>query len=207
MSNEYLDWKYDRELEKTLEFAKNAHKNQLRKDGKTEYIVHPIAVSNLISDWMVRKENYNDFSISEIQLLKTVALLHDTVEDTDVNLYNIESEFGFYVKEGVYWLTDVSKKEDGNRKIRKQIDLEHNLSAPINFLIVKIADVYDNCKDVVDTDRGFAPVFLKEKKNFLDGVKKLIDTKYIENNKWNNLLKYCYNICNQLIEEQIKRLH
>lgn len=207
MSNEYKDWIYDTEYEEVYNFVNEIHKNQLRKDGKTPYVTHLVSVSNIVSDWMTNFEWYNLFDRNEIHLLKIVALLHDSVEDTETTLYDIESKFGKNVKEGVYWLTDISKKEDGNRKTRKQIDLEHNLSAPINFLIVKIADVYHNCSDIIDNDRGFAPIFLNEKKRFINGVKNLIETKYVENNKWNNLLQYCYDKCNKMLEAQIKRLY
>lgn len=65
------------ELNKAYEIASMAHKNQKDKGG-IEYINHPVAVSMLVG------------SLEE----KTVALLHDVVEDTHVTLEQLKS-FGF----------------------------------------------------------------------------------------------------------------
>ena len=53
------------QLELALKVATECHKGQTRSDGVTPYIEHPIAVSELC--------NHHD--------TKTIALLHDTIED------------------------------------------------------------------------------------------------------------------------------
>ena len=58
------------------------------------------------------------------------AYLHDVVEDTDVTIDEIEREFGDTVANLVYWLTDISKPEDGNRAARKEIDAVHYAKGP-----------------------------------------------------------------------------
>jgi len=62
-------------ISKALHIAKTAHRGQLDKGGNP-YILHPIAVSQLVD--------------SEEE--KIVALLHDVVEDTDLTLEHLKLE-------------------------------------------------------------------------------------------------------------------
>ncbi len=71
-------------LVKASNFAAIAHKNQMRKDGKTPYINHPIGVTHILT------ELGNVFDINVL----AAALLHDTVEDTDTTIDDIKDNFG-----------------------------------------------------------------------------------------------------------------
>jgi (p)ppGpp synthase/HD superfamily hydrolase len=71
-------------LVKATNFAAIAHKNQMRKDGKTPYINHPIGVTHILT------ELGNVFDINVL----AAALLHDTVEDTDTTIDDIKDNFG-----------------------------------------------------------------------------------------------------------------
>ena len=75
--------KGDRELLRTaFEMAANAHKTMRRKSGEP-YILHPIAVAMICVDEI------------GLGVRSTIcALLHDTVEDTDIALDDISNEFG-----------------------------------------------------------------------------------------------------------------
>ncbi|MBO4806487.1 MAG: HD domain-containing protein [Paludibacteraceae bacterium] len=75
-------------VETALELALKAHKGQVDKAGKT-YIMHPIRVASKF------KEDH----------LIVVALLHDVVEDTDIQLDQIESVFGKEISLAVDGLT------------------------------------------------------------------------------------------------------
>ena len=57
------------------------------------------------------------------------AWLHDTVEDTPATFEDIERDFGHGVKALVMELTDISRPGDGNRALRKEIDLDHTAMA------------------------------------------------------------------------------
>lgn len=41
------------EIENVIQFANNAHKGQYRKGSGLPYVVHPIAVLQMIADWGV----------------------------------------------------------------------------------------------------------------------------------------------------------
>lgn len=64
------------------------------------------------------------------QEMIAAAYLHDVVEDTPVSIHEIREEIGPEVSELVDWLTDVSKPEDGNRRVRKELDRQHLAKAP-----------------------------------------------------------------------------
>ena len=145
-------------LDKALKFATKAHDGQVRKYTFEPYIVHPIAVSDLV----------RQHGGTEAQ--QVAALLHDVVEDTDVTLDQISIKFGTQVADLVFWLTDQSKMTDGNRAVRKAIDRKHTFNAPHQAQIIKLADLIDNTISIAEHDKGFAKVFLAEKKLILNGM-------------------------------------
>src|SRR6476619_5469481 len=93
----------DKELVRTaFEIAVDAHKTMRRKSGEP-YILHPLAVARIC--------------VEEIGLgvRSTIcSLLHDTVEDTDVTLADIERDFGGEIARIVDGLTKISTVMDTN---------------------------------------------------------------------------------------------
>lgn len=138
-----------------LNFAQVAHKNQKRKYTNEPYVTHCISVANLVSEY--------DSSEHVVQ----AALLHDTVEDTDVTNDRIKLIFGERVAELVKELTDVSKPSDGNRKVRKEIDRQHLAKSSSEAATIKLADLIDNTNSIVEHDKEFAKVYLAEKEELL----------------------------------------
>ncbi|MES2882271.1 MAG: HD domain-containing protein, partial [Bacteroidota bacterium] len=93
----------DRKLiRRAFEIAADAHKTMRRKSGEP-YILHPLAVSRICCDEI------------GLGVRSTIcALLHDTVEDTDVSLEEIEKEFGPEIVKIVDGLTKISNVIDVN---------------------------------------------------------------------------------------------
>lgn len=152
------------DLDRVLQFATLAHAGQKRKYTGDDYIVHPVAVAQIV----------RDFGGSVDQ--QAAALLHDVVEDTDVTIDQVRDAFGDRVADLVGWLTDVSVPSDGNRAVRKAIDCAHSADAPADAQFVKLADLMDNTKSIVDHDPQFARVYLKEKALLLSAMTKVQDT-------------------------------
>lgn len=90
------------------------------------------------------------------------AWLHDVVEDCEVSIKTIKEKFGDKVASLVDDLTDVSKLSDGNRRIRKQIDLEHTASASPQAKTIKLADIIDNTDSITKHDPDFSRIYLRE---------------------------------------------
>ncbi len=148
-------------IKKASEYAKAAHAeiNQKRKYTGDPYIVHPAAVAKLVS------------TVTDDKEMICAAWLHDVVEDTRRTLDDIKSEFGEAIAELVENLTDISKPEDGNRKLRKALDLEHTRLASPRAKTVKLADLIDNSKSITTYDPNFSRIYMKEKKRLLKVLK------------------------------------
>lgn len=136
--------------QRALKFASEAHIDQVRRYDGRPYIYHPIAVSEIV----------RTFGGSEEMI--AAALLHDTVEDTAATLDDIRREFGNKVHDLVEWLTDVSKPTDGNRAVRKQMDLEHIAKAPADAQTIKLADIIDNARSIRQDDPNFWKIYRVE---------------------------------------------
>ena len=117
--------------------------------------MHPIEVAEI-----VRTVEHDDEMLA-------AALLHDVVEDTDVTIEVIRSEFGDNVAELVDDLTDVSKPMDGNRKFRKAMDRDHLSRASARAQTIKLADLISNTADISVNDPSFAKVYFAEKELLL----------------------------------------
>jgi GTP diphosphokinase / guanosine-3',5'-bis(diphosphate) 3'-diphosphatase len=127
----------DKELLRTaFEMAAEAHKTMRRKSGEP-YILHPIAVARIC--------------VEEIGLgvRSTIcALMHDTVEDTDITLEDVQREFGSEVTKIVDGLTKISTVMDTNSTQQaenfKKILL--TLTDDPRVILIKLADRLHNMR-------------------------------------------------------------
>ncbi len=127
----------DKELVRTaFEMAVDAHKTMRRKSGEP-YILHPIAVAMIC--------------VEEIGLgvRSTIcALMHDTVEDTDVTLEDVQREFGSEIAKIVDGLTKISNVLDANTSQQaenfKKILL--TLTDDPRVILIKLADRLHNMR-------------------------------------------------------------
>lgn len=144
-------------VKKALAFAKEAHESvgQVRKYTGEPYIVHPMEVADIVK------------SVGGSEAMQAAALLHDTVEDTNVTVADVAELFGHEIAKLVGELTDVSKPGDGNRAFRKAMDRDHSASASPDAQTIKLADLISNTKSIVKHDPNFAKVYLKEKEALL----------------------------------------
>ena len=129
--------KGDKELLRAaFEMAANAHKTMRRKSGEP-YILHPIAVAMICVDEI------------GLGVRSTIcALLHDTVEDTDVSLDDIKNEFGNEIAKIVDGLTKISTVMTTNSSQQaenfKKILL--TLTDDPRVILIKLADRLHNMR-------------------------------------------------------------
>ena len=147
--------------ERALAFAtmKHGEIDHRRKYTNEPYIEHPKAVAEIVR------------TVSHTEEMIAAALLHDTVEDTNTTLHEINEEFGAVVAELVEMLTDVSKPEDGSRKVRKRLDRQHTARATPEAKTIKLADLIHNSQSILEHDPEFAKVYMAEKQLLLDVLK------------------------------------
>lgn len=148
-------------VEKARVFATAAHAavGQKRKYTGEDYIHHPIHVCTILKEAGYTCEH-----------MLSAALCHDLIEDTEVSLKIIEDEFGTEVASLVNGLTDVSKPKDGNRAKRKELDRKHTAKQSGKCKTIKLADLISNSSSILQHDREFAKVYLKEKLLLLDSL-------------------------------------
>lgn len=148
-------------IDQAIAFATQAHEsvNQRRKYSGEPYMVHPLAVMQIL-------KNCSSDPVSDEML--AAAALHDTVEDTPVTLEQVWQQFGPQVGELVAWLTDVSTKDQGPRRVRKAIDRAHTAEAPREAKNIKLCDIIHNSDDIAGHDPNFARVWLKEAQALLE---------------------------------------
>ncbi len=140
-------------------FIKHAEGGQKRKYSKKPYIVHPAAVVEIVR------------LVEHTPQMLAAAWLHDTVEDTNTTKSEIKRHFGEPISSMVEMLTDISKMDDGNRSVRKEIDRQHTSKASPEAKTIKLADLIHNSDSILEEDPGFAKVFLKEMRALLEVLK------------------------------------
>ena len=146
--------------------AGKAHEGQFRKYSGMPYIVHPIEVATIIQ------------TVEHSDEMIAAALLHDVVEDTEYSFEDIAKEVSPEVAKLVEGLTDVSKPQDGNRKVRKALDKDHLAKQNAEVQTIKLADVISNSQDIKANDPSFAKVYIEEMKALLEVLDKGDKTLY-----------------------------
>ncbi len=124
------------QIDKAYRLAADAHKAQLRYSGQP-YIIHPIAVAEIL------------LGLGMDAQAVEAAFLHDTVEDTDVTLSDLQKEFGEEVANLVNGVTKLgrvplsTKEEQQAENIRKMLLA---MSRDIRVIIIKLADRLHNMR-------------------------------------------------------------
>ena len=118
-------------------FAAEAHRRHRRKDVEaTPYINHPIQVARILAE---------EGNVTDVELL-TAALLHDSVEDTDVSAEQLEDRFGARVRTLIEEVTDDKALP---KEVRKQLQIEHAAQSSPDARLIKVADKIANLRDLV----------------------------------------------------------
>jgi GTP pyrophosphokinase len=132
-------------VRRAFEISVDAHKEMRRKSGEP-YILHPLAVARIV--------------VEEIGLGVTstiCALLHDTVEDTEVTLEDIEQEFGKNYAKIIDGLTKIShvvdQKSDTTEQAENFRKILLTLADDPRVILIKLADRLHNMRTLESMTR------------------------------------------------------
>tara|TARA_Y100001970_G_scaffold138049_1_gene169813 strand:+ start:1314 stop:3437 length:2124 start_codon:yes stop_codon:yes gene_type:complete len=125
-------------IKKAIEFSSKAHRDQTRKSGDP-FITHPIEVAKILTSL-----NLDASAIA-------AGLLHDTIEDTNISIDDVQSLFGNQISELVQGLTKISKfslkvnKQRLGENYRKLILAS---SKDLRVILIKLADRLHNMRTI-----------------------------------------------------------
>lgn len=128
---------FDRTIvEKAYEYAKEKHEGQFRSSGEP-YYTHPVEVAQILANM--------NMDITTI----VTAILHDTVEDTDATLDDLEDLFDKTVADlvnGVSKLTRIESQTVEGKQAENFRKLLLAMSEDIRVLLVKLSDRLHNMR-------------------------------------------------------------
>ena len=114
--------------------AARAHRHQVRKDGSTPYVAHPVRVAMIAA---------TVFGCSDETVL-AAALVHDVIEDSPIDYDDVHRRLGRAVADLCAVLTKDMRLIEPERERAYEEQLARG---PWQGRLIKLADVYDNLAD------------------------------------------------------------
>ena len=136
MANNFIDTDL---LDRAIVFAVKAHHNTERRGKGFPYIVHPMEAVEIVA------------TITSDQELLSAAVLHDTVEDTEVTVEQLRAEFGDRIADLVYAESDRFTEgvgEEDSWHDRKQAAIDRLASASHDAKVVAMGDKLSNMRAI-----------------------------------------------------------
>jgi GTP pyrophosphokinase len=124
-------------IRKAFELSAEAHKDMRRKSGEP-YIYHPIAVAKIAAE---------EIGLDTTSIV--CALLHDTVEDTEITLDDIQNLFGKKERtiiDGLTKISGVSNYESASDQAENFRKMLLTLSDDVRVILIKLADRLHNMR-------------------------------------------------------------
>jgi GTP pyrophosphokinase len=132
-----LDKNDKKQIRKAFEMSLEAHKSMRRKSGEP-YILHPLAVAQICSEEM---------GLGATSII--CALLHDTVEDTEITLDVVRLNFGENVAKIIDGLTKIAgvfDQQDKSMQAENFRKMLLTLSDDVRVILIKLADRLHNMR-------------------------------------------------------------
>lgn len=136
MCRGYMNEKHIQFIQKAVDFATFAHREQVRKSGEA-YIVHPIQVAGILAELKLDPDTI------------ATGFLHDVVEDTGFSLDDIEYEFGkdvAFLVDGVTKLGKIKYKSHEEQQAENHRKMLLAMANDLRVIMVKLADRLHNLR-------------------------------------------------------------
>ncbi len=160
-------------------YARDKHKDMTRNDGITPYFEHLKDVVSLLKSLGIIDED-----------VLCSGWLHDTIEDTDIKIDDLNDRFGKKVSVLVYSL---SKDEKLPKKERERLYVKQLKDASVDAKIIKLCDISANLKDMAKPNSKMSKNKMKktakQKRHYLQVIKNDIIENKSNYPKISNLVK------------------
>ena len=133
---DYMDPDMVHQVRRAYFYAEQAHEGQWRKSGEP-YVTHPLAVSSILATMHMDHQSL------------MAAMLHDVIEDTEVDFSGIEGQFGNAVAtivEGVSKLTHLEVETKAEAQAENFQKMVMAMAEDIRVILVKLADRLHNMR-------------------------------------------------------------
>jgi len=149
------------------EYCKHYHNGQIRKGSGEPYYKHPFQVAEILDNY-----GYSD------PVTQCIALLHDVVEDSEMNVRQIGENFGYEIANGLYVLSkntiNQNTKEFLDNSMSREVEEfsdEELYKMRMSFARrkvkrVKIADMIHNTKDLASLNPSGRERKIKDARDF-----------------------------------------
>jgi guanosine-3',5'-bis(diphosphate) 3'-pyrophosphohydrolase len=148
----YMSAENVRQVEESYRFAAIAHSSQRRQSGEP-YVTHPVAVASILAGLRLDMASI------------IAAILHDTVEDTNVTLDQIEKKFGSQVASLVDGLTKIGKVKFRSTQERLAENFRKMIVAmakDLRVILIKLADRLHNMRTITSLPQAKADRIAQE---------------------------------------------
>lgn len=136
-ASKYVKSKADKDaVRRAFDVALEAHKDMRRKSGEP-YIYHPIAVAQIVAE---------EIGLGTTSIV--CALLHDTVEDTEITLDDVERMFSQKERSIIDGLTKISEVVDHTVSLQAENfrKVLLTLTDDVRVILIKLADRLHNMR-------------------------------------------------------------
>ena len=123
-------------LKRTFEFAYEGHRGQHRRSGEP-FVDHCLEVAQILADL---KLDY---------ITIAAGFLHDVAEDTNINIQEIEENFGFEIGMLVNGLTKIAELRFESREVRQAENFRKmllSMTEDLRIILIKFADRLHNMR-------------------------------------------------------------
>ena len=134
----YLSSKDIKKIQKAYSFAFYAHSGQKRKDG-SDYITHPVAVTEILVDLKMDTDSI------------CAALMHDVLEDCNVQKNNLAKIFGndvAHIVDGVSKLGKIDHKNVADSNANNLQKMAMAMANDVRVILVKLCDRLHNMRTI-----------------------------------------------------------
>ena len=134
----YLSYEDIKKIQKAYSFAFYAHMGQKRKDG-SDYITHPVAVTEILLELKMDCDSVCS------------ALMHDVLEDCNVQKSNLAKMFGddvAHIVDGVSKLGKIDHKNIAEKNANNLQKMALAMANDVRVILVKLCDRLHNMRTI-----------------------------------------------------------